>query len=134
VGDPNRHVHAFLDQIDKAIRVHDKLLLVLSKASMASDWVKHEVSKAIEREKVEKRQGVSVSQRQRLPPSSDALRPSNRLVTVELVVLGALAATASETPRIALAPRRALLGVPSSAIIVSSILLWASASMPPIAV
>ena len=45
-----------IDQIDQAIRVHDKLLLVLSKASMASDWVKHEVIKAVEREKTEKRQ------------------------------------------------------------------------------
>jgi hypothetical protein len=33
----------------------------------------------------------------------------------------------------ALAPSRALLGVPSSAIMISSILPWASASMPPMA-
>jgi hypothetical protein len=45
-----------IDQIDQAIRVHDKLLLVLSEASMSSDWVKHEVVKAVAREKAEKRQ------------------------------------------------------------------------------
>jgi hypothetical protein len=45
-----------LDQIDRAIRVHDKLLLVLPRASMASDWVRHEIRRAVEREKREKRQ------------------------------------------------------------------------------
>jgi hypothetical protein len=44
------------DQIDEAIRVHDKLLLVLSEASMASDWVKTEISKARKREKKEGKQ------------------------------------------------------------------------------
>jgi TIR domain-containing protein/pentapeptide repeat protein len=43
-----------IDQIDEAIRVHDKLLLVLSKASMASDWVLHEIRRAVERERLEK--------------------------------------------------------------------------------
>jgi hypothetical protein len=45
-----------IDQIDQAIRVYDKLLLVLSRASMASDWVLHEIRRAVEREKHEKRQ------------------------------------------------------------------------------
>jgi hypothetical protein len=45
-----------VDQIDQAIRVHDKLLLALSKASMASDWVTYEIMRAVEREKQEKRQ------------------------------------------------------------------------------
>jgi hypothetical protein len=45
-----------IDQIDQAIRVHDKLLLVLSKDSMASDWVLHEIGRAVERERREKRQ------------------------------------------------------------------------------
>ena len=45
-----------LDQIDHAIRVHDKLLLVLSGASMGSDWVRHEVVRAVERERAEGRQ------------------------------------------------------------------------------
>jgi TIR domain len=44
-----------VDQIDQAIRVHDKLLLVLSKASMGSDWVMHEIARAVEREKRENR-------------------------------------------------------------------------------
>jgi TIR domain len=41
-----------LSQIDEAIRVHDKLLLVLSENSMESDWVKLEIRKArkLERE------------------------------------------------------------------------------------
>jgi uncharacterized protein YjbI with pentapeptide repeats len=43
------------EQIDEAIRVHDKLLLVLSKASMASNWVFHEVTRAVEREQRENR-------------------------------------------------------------------------------
>ena len=40
---------------------------------------------------------------------------------------------ASDTPRIAFAPSRDLLGVPSSSIMVRSIWIWFSASMPPIA-
>src|SRR5262249_926187 len=34
------------EQIDQAIRVHDKLLLVLSGHSMGSEWVKTEIRKA----------------------------------------------------------------------------------------
>jgi len=34
------------EQIDDAIRVHDKLLLILSPASMTSEWVKTEIAKA----------------------------------------------------------------------------------------
>jgi hypothetical protein len=34
------------DKIDEAIRLRDKLLLILSKASIASDWVEDEVTKA----------------------------------------------------------------------------------------
>jgi hypothetical protein len=45
-----------IEQIDDAIRVHDKLVLVLSKSSMGSDWVKHEVTRAVQREKAENRQ------------------------------------------------------------------------------
>lgn len=41
--------------IDKAIRLHEKLLLVLSKHSVASDWVEQEVETALERERREKR-------------------------------------------------------------------------------
>ncbi len=42
-------------QIDEAVRVYDKLLLVLSEASMASDWVKTEIRLARKREKQENR-------------------------------------------------------------------------------
>jgi uncharacterized protein YjbI with pentapeptide repeats len=38
------------EQIDEAIRLHDKLLLVLSPASMGSEWVKTEIAKARKRE------------------------------------------------------------------------------------
>jgi uncharacterized protein YjbI with pentapeptide repeats len=38
------------EQIDEAIRLHDKLLLILSPNSMASEWVKTEIAKARRRE------------------------------------------------------------------------------------
>jgi uncharacterized protein YjbI with pentapeptide repeats len=38
------------EQIDEAIRLHDKLLLILSLHSMESEWVKTEISKARKRE------------------------------------------------------------------------------------
>jgi hypothetical protein len=41
--------------IDEAIRLHDKLMLVLSKHSVVSDWVEQEVETALERERREKR-------------------------------------------------------------------------------
>jgi hypothetical protein len=43
------------EQIDEAIRVHDKLLLVLSPASMGSEWVKTEIRKARRAEVKEQR-------------------------------------------------------------------------------
>jgi uncharacterized protein YjbI with pentapeptide repeats len=39
------------DAIDEAIRLRDKLLLILSKASIASDWVEDEVNKAYAEER-----------------------------------------------------------------------------------
>jgi uncharacterized protein YjbI with pentapeptide repeats len=44
-----------LEQIKAAIQAHDKLLLVLSEASMGSDWVKTEIATARERELRENR-------------------------------------------------------------------------------
>ena len=38
------------EQIDEAIRLHDKLLLILSGDSMESEWVKTEIAKARKRE------------------------------------------------------------------------------------
>lgn len=38
------------EQLDEAIRMHDKLLLILSEHSMASDWVQTEIAKARKRE------------------------------------------------------------------------------------
>jgi hypothetical protein len=43
------------EQIDEAIRIYDKLLLLLSPASMNSEWVKTEISKARKRELRENR-------------------------------------------------------------------------------
>jgi uncharacterized protein YjbI with pentapeptide repeats len=43
------------EQVDKAIRDRDKLLLVLSEASLGSDWVKTEILKALEAEAKEGR-------------------------------------------------------------------------------
>lgn len=43
------------DTIDNSIRIHDKLLLVLSESSIGSQWVEHEVEAALEREREEQR-------------------------------------------------------------------------------
>ena len=43
------------EQIDEAIRLHDKLLLILSEHSMNSEWVKTEIFNAREREVAEKK-------------------------------------------------------------------------------
>jgi len=43
------------EQIDEAIKVYDKLLLILSDASMSSEWVSTEISKARKRERQESR-------------------------------------------------------------------------------
>jgi hypothetical protein len=42
------------DAIDEAIRLRDKLLLILSENSIASDWVEDEVSKAFAEERARK--------------------------------------------------------------------------------
>ena len=44
-----------IDQIERAIQVHDRLLLVLSENSLRSSWVETEIRKAIETEKRENR-------------------------------------------------------------------------------
>jgi hypothetical protein len=46
----------FRDEIESAIRLHDKLLLVLSENSVQSDWVRSEVDGAFERETREHKQ------------------------------------------------------------------------------
>jgi len=43
----------FRSRIDEAIRMHDKLVLILSANSVASDWVSAEVERALERERKE---------------------------------------------------------------------------------
>jgi uncharacterized protein YjbI with pentapeptide repeats len=40
-------------QIDRAIKMHEKLLLVLSQSSINSNWVKREITKAFKREEAE---------------------------------------------------------------------------------
>jgi hypothetical protein len=49
IGDKIRH------RITEAILIHDKLMLVLTEQSIASDWVEGEVEAALERERREKR-------------------------------------------------------------------------------
>jgi TIR domain/Pentapeptide repeats (8 copies) len=44
------------EQIDQAIRIHERLLLILSSHSMNSEWVKTEIAKARQREVQEHRQ------------------------------------------------------------------------------
>jgi len=44
------------DQIDHAIRIYDRLLLILSDPSMSSEWVKTEIANARQREVRERRQ------------------------------------------------------------------------------
>ena len=44
----------FRQRIDESIRVYDKLLLVLSDRSLASEWVESEVESALEKERQEK--------------------------------------------------------------------------------
>ena len=43
------------EQIDQAIRLHEKLLLILSQHSMKSEWVKTEIKKAAKRQTKEKK-------------------------------------------------------------------------------
>lgn len=45
----------FRTRIDESIRVHDKLLLILTENSIASPWVEDEVEAALERERLEQR-------------------------------------------------------------------------------
>jgi hypothetical protein len=45
----------FRTRIDESIRVHDKLLLVLSERAIRSQWVEKEVESAFERERRENR-------------------------------------------------------------------------------
>lgn len=45
----------FRVRIDEAVRLHDKLLLVLSENSVSSEWVGDEVEAAIEKERVHKK-------------------------------------------------------------------------------
>lgn len=49
IGDP------FRQRIDEAIRLYDKLFLILSEHSVQSDWVREEVESCLEREHREKR-------------------------------------------------------------------------------
>jgi hypothetical protein len=43
-----------LDTIDEAIRLRDKVLLILSRNAVESDWVEHEVTKALAEERTRK--------------------------------------------------------------------------------
>jgi TIR domain/Pentapeptide repeats (8 copies) len=47
--------HKLYDQIDEAIRIYDKLIIVLSEASIRSGWVETELRKAFQKERCENR-------------------------------------------------------------------------------
>ena len=64
----------FRQRIDEAIRVHDKLLLILSEHSVASDWVESEVEAALEKER--RRDGQDVLFPVRVRRSGDGRRRS----------------------------------------------------------
>jgi hypothetical protein len=61
---PGQKIH---EQIDEAIRLHDKLLLLLSSHSMSSEWVKTEIAKARKRELNENRRMLFPPQPRPLP-------------------------------------------------------------------
>ena len=46
---------SFRQRIDESIRIHDKLLLILSENSVRSDWVRAEVEAALKRERCKKK-------------------------------------------------------------------------------
>ena len=80
------------EQLDEAIRVHDKLLLILSEDSMNSDWVKTEILKARKREVEENRgplipnagmSGAPVSGAS--PGRAPATKPRQMLFPISLV-------------------------------------------------
>ena len=56
------------EQIDEAIKVYDKLLLILTDASMSSNWVKTEIANARAKEAQQKRQML-------VPDQLGAVRP-----------------------------------------------------------
>jgi hypothetical protein len=43
-----------IDAIDEAIRLRDKVLLILSEGAVATDWVEGEVTRALEEERERK--------------------------------------------------------------------------------
>jgi TIR domain len=43
-----------IDAIDEAIRLRDKVLLILSEGAIASDWVEGEVTRALDEERTRK--------------------------------------------------------------------------------
>ena len=71
------------EQIDEAIRVYDKLLLVVSEASMTSGWVRREIRKARQDEATKKRRKlfpirlVSIDAME-ISPDGAGLRPRSR--------------------------------------------------------
>lgn len=49
------------DRIDDSINLHDKLLLILSKTSVTSQWVERDVKTALEKEREQGREWSSPS-------------------------------------------------------------------------
>jgi uncharacterized protein YjbI with pentapeptide repeats len=76
-----RKIH---EQLDEAIRLHDKLLLILSESSMNSNWVQTEIAKARKRESEETKRAAAEAEAQ-TPGSSRNLKPKRMLFPVTLV-------------------------------------------------
>ena len=76
-----RKIH---EQLDEAIRLHDKLLLVLSEHSINSEWVQTEIAKARKRESEETKRAAAEAEAQ-APGSSRKLKPKQMLFPVTLV-------------------------------------------------
>jgi hypothetical protein len=81
-----RKIH---EQLDDAIRLHDKLLLILSEHSMNSEWVKNEILRARKREVDETKRAAAEAEAQVLG-SSAMLKPKRILFPITLVPFEAL--------------------------------------------
>jgi uncharacterized protein YjbI with pentapeptide repeats len=81
-----RKIH---EQLDEAIRVHDKLLLILSEHSMNSDWVKTEILRAQKRE-IEENKSPTLSSKDDDKDGAPTRKKKQILFPITLVSYAAL--------------------------------------------
>jgi hypothetical protein len=81
-----RKIH---EQLDEAIRVHDKLLLILSEHSMNSNWVKAEILRAQKRE-IEENQSPTLSSKDDDKDGAPTRKKKQILFPITLVPYAAL--------------------------------------------